>query len=167
MEQELDISDITAKLESTVQMVWPTFCNEELNAIGEVCSSGYAKTPVKAACTHILGGFAGSVSVEIETELLRDVAKYMMRLQDTCDDDLNSVIKELTNVISGNMKVHLSPEHSILSTPKSFDRTGFSFDVPDSKTITTIAFKAEGRLVIVKLHRADWIDIPIQPETVN
>ena len=160
MKQGLDISDISAKLESTVLMVWPAFCNEELEAIKAPLPGGSEKIVTKAACTYILGGFSGSVSVEMDTVLLNEVVKDMMRIEEATNDDLNSVAKELTNVISGNLKINLSTEHSILSSPKSFDEVGFGFELPDNRIITTILFKAKKGFMVVKLHDALELDMP-------
>ena len=159
MEQGLDISDITAKLESTVLMVWPAFCNEAIETI-ETLPVGSENIVVKIACTHILGGFAGSVSVEIEAVLAREMVKDMMRIEEANNADLNSVAKEFANVISGNLKVNLSPEHSILSTPKASDGVGFGFELPDNRIITVIPFKADKGLLVVKLHQAVGVEIP-------
>lgn len=159
MEQGLDILDITAKLESIVQMVWPSFCNEILERI-EALPAGSGKLAVKAACTHILGGFSGSVSVEIEVGLMHEAVRDMMRIEEVSNDDMDSVIKELVNVISGNLKGILSAKPSILSTPKAFDEVGFNFELSDNQIITAVLFKTEKGLMIVKLHQATELDIP-------
>ena len=160
MEQELDIADITEKLNAAVQMVWPAFCGETLEKI-EAFPEGHEKFRIKAACTHILGGFFGSVSMEVEMSLLEKMAKYMMREEETNNDDMNSVAKEFVNVISGNLKVSLSEEHCILSIPKEFDQVGFDFKLPDSTVIATAMFKAADGTLLVKLHQAARPDLPI------
>ena len=153
MESELDITDIAEKLESTTQMVWVGFCNETLTKI-EALPPESEKWQIKAACTHILGGYFGSVSIEVEVALLEKMSKFMMREESVTADDMNSVAREFVNVISGNLKVNLSQEHSILSAPKDFDRVGVGFDLPDSKAIATAMFRAESGALVVKLHQA-------------
>ena len=153
MENELDITDIAEKLEATARMVWVGFCDENLERIDTLPPES-EKWRIKSACTHILGGFFGSVSVEMEMVLLQKMSKYMMREEETSNDDMNSVVREFVNVISGNLKVNLSSEHSILSAPKEFDQVGYGFTLPDSKAIATIMFKAESGILVVKLHQA-------------
>ena len=153
MEQGLDIADITEKLESTTLMVWGGFCNKTLERI-EALPAGSENLVVKAACTHILGGFFGSVSIEVEKSFLERMAKHMLREEEVSIEDMNSVAREFVNVISGNLKVSLSPEHSILSAPKDFEQVGFGFTLPDSEAIATVVFKSLNGMFVVKLHQA-------------
>jgi CheY-specific phosphatase CheX len=148
-----DLDSLTTQLENIVRTVFEPLLREPLEKVEELLPEDNQKT-TRYACVHILGGWHGTVSSEIEADLLTEITKNMLHQEQVEAGELGSVSKELTNIIGGNLKGILAEDCCILSIPKEKVNQGFSFHELESKIIIQLCFRSGSQLMVVKLHQA-------------
>ena len=105
-----------------------------------------------AGCVQITGEWQGSVTLYAPIEIGRKVAGIMYSLdeKEVEDQQIQDVIGEITNILTGNIK-------SILPAPCSISLpcvavTDFNLHHPGSEMVSAVNFDCEGLAFLVAMH---------------
>ncbi|MDR2338287.1 MAG: chemotaxis protein CheX [Deltaproteobacteria bacterium] len=150
---EIDLDSLTTQFENIIRAVFEPLLKAPLERVEELLPEDNQKA-TRSACVHILGGWQGTVSSEIEIDLLTTITKNMLQKEQVDADELGSVSSELTNIIGGNLKGILAVDRCILSIPKEKVSQGFDFHELENKIIIKLCFKSGFQLMVIKLHQA-------------
>ena len=150
----MDLYHIETELESIIKMICQPQLADEIVRVYDFSEEQRHGT-TQGACVHILGGWNGSVSIECADRISRSISKRMLYIEDDDSEcDWQCVMKELANVIGGNIKGLLG-ENCILSTPKAVEGEGFNFSIPETTEILSMIFCCSDEYMLVKLHEGD------------
>ncbi len=146
-----NIENVIQKIDAVIDTIWNEHLGESPVAI-DIIPEDKKDCDTSVSCVHILGGWDGSASIEIERDLIVEMAKNIFQ-KDPEKEDLKSIIKEFTNVTGGNIKGLLGHE-CILSTPNYSENKDFNYRVPDSKEMIKRIYEIKNGYFIVRVHKS-------------
>ncbi|MCB0337137.1 MAG: chemotaxis protein CheX [Bdellovibrionales bacterium] len=119
-----------------------------------------ADTETISGVVHILGDWQGSVSVICCKEMAALCASKMFCMDALSleQEQIFDCIKELTNMVGGNLKSNMGPR-CVLSIPKANGQKGYEFKVPETEIINAVEFRYAELPVLVRVHQGH-LEIP-------
>lgn len=110
--------------------------------------------PAPVGTVHIVGGWNGAVSVAVDSELGAQFADVIFGSTDVDKETLTlEVVRELTNIIGGNVKSLLGAQCA-LSSPKTIFADPQSVLPPESTVVTALHFGCNGGQIEVTLSKS-------------
>ena len=144
-----------AEISQFVTDIWSTFLNLPVSSTDEPFEPK-GKDNTLAGCVQITGEWQGTVTLYAPKALGKKIAASMYALDESEIDDnqIQDVLGEITNMITGNIK-SLLPTPCSISLP-SVAVTDYDLHHPKSQTLTAVNFKSEGLpFLIVMLHKEE------------
>lgn len=103
---------------------------------------------------HILGGWNGSLTLHCTPDTAGALAQTMFGTDEELPDEVvNDCVREMTNVIGGNLKALLG-EGSVLSIPKAVYHQHTPYVQPETEEAMWVVFMFKGKRVTLTLHRS-------------
>lgn len=109
--------------------------------------------PTVTACVHISGGWHGSVSIALPSDLARQVASLMFDApaDELAADEVLDAVGELANIAGGNVK-GLIEEPCTLSLPVVAEGTSYVLAMPGSRVTASVVLAHEGIPFSLEIH---------------
>jgi chemotaxis protein CheX len=132
-------------------VVWESMLGLELEPA--VAEQGLPVGSFMTGCVLINGAFEGGVTLQVPSDVARDIAALMfgMERDEVSDDETTDAVGELANMVGGNLKA-LVVQPSKLSLPSVTEGTDYRVSIPGTVATTRCAFQCEGMPVLVALH---------------
>ena len=149
----MDLHHIEQELETISRMIWQPNLSLELVRVHELPPE-VMNISTYASSVHILGGWCGSISIEITPQMAESVTRRVLEIPENMPvgDEWKGVLKEFANVTGGNIKGLLG-ENCILSTPSAVFSKDFSFSIPETPELVKLFFCCDQYYFIVRLHQ--------------
>jgi len=112
--------------------------------------------PFLTGCVHFTGSWAGALTIASPEPFVRKAAAIMFGMEpsDVAPQEMYDALGELANVAGGNFKTAL-PRACVLSLPTVVQGVRHKFVVPSSHVVVSVAYQAEGGLLVVKVLERD------------
>ena len=110
--------------------------------------------PFLTSCIHISGQWEGAVTLDAPGDFARQAARIMFGRESSelTTPDIQDVLGELTNMISGNIKSIL-PGSDHLSLPTIVEGVDFELRIPGSQIVSQVGFECQGHSLVVSLYQ--------------
>ena len=144
-----------AEIGQFVADIWSTFLNMEA-AYTDKPFVAKGKENTLAGCIQITGEWQGTVTLYAPRQLGKKIAAamYAMDVSEVDDQQVQDVLGEITNMISGNIK-SLLPTPCSISLP-SVAVTDYDLHHPHSHTVTSVNFECDNlQFFVVMLEKED------------
>ena len=145
----MDSQSLNELLKQVVIDTLRTMANLEFETLDRLPDSAF-HNPGFAGQVHILGDWHGTVTLQCSEALGPRLAEVMLPQVLPTQDMMTDLIRELTNMIGGNLKAQLGTR-CILSTPKAASVTTPQPLPPETSDIASIFFSCEGELLLVRI----------------
>ncbi len=139
-----------AEISQFVADIWSTFLKMPV-APTDKTFAPQGKENTLAGCVQITGEWQGTVTFYAPRELGKKIAAvmYAMDISEIDDQQVQDVMGEITNMISGNIK-SLLPTPCSISLP-SVAVTDFDLHHPRSKMVTSVNFECDNLQFLVAM----------------
>jgi|GEM_PF-4960074 len=149
----MDTEAVLAELETVTLMNWQPLLPEEIRRIGEP-DDRVRPLPTRCAVVHIVGNWCGSISIECSVPMSDTATRHMLLMDSDArvsEDDWQCVLKELANVIGGNIK-GIFAQGCILSPPEAYENIGYVYGIPETPQVLRLWFESDAQLLKVVVH---------------
>ncbi len=144
-----------AEISQFVTDIWSTFLNLPVSSTDKPFEPE-GKNNTLAGCVQITGEWEGTVTLYAPKALGKKIAasRYALDESEIDDNQIQDVLGEITNMITGNIK-SLLPTPCSISLP-SVAVTDYDLHHPKSETLTAVNFKSAGLpFLVVMLHKEE------------
>lgn len=149
-----------SELKQITEETWKIVLGEDLEHLDGPILPMQMDEPV-AACAQIVGDWQLGVLLYCPIALARHAAQVMFGIakEDATTEDVQDVLCELINIISGNIKGVLSGSNR-LSLPHIVNGSDFHVRFPRHVLLSEAAFAYEGQPLVVRLLGEDRLSNP-------
>jgi chemotaxis protein CheX len=132
-----------------VETIWNVVLDCEVRSISTPANFG-SSTKIMTGMIELNGAWEGVVAIECPTELVGQAAALMFEtdLGLVTQDQLEDCLRELTNIVAGNLKALLPPP-TYLGLPTVSTSSAGTRSLQDANSLAQIAFETSGFAFVV------------------
>jgi hypothetical protein len=103
------------------------------------------------------GSWTGNVRIAAESELAASISRKMNIAEDTNEDQIDDSLRELANMVAGNLKSVL-PGICGLATPGSFKLRSVEDLADDFTCLVSLCYRSEGKVLVLTLNSLHMVE---------